>query len=304
MKKLEELDKLWDDEIIGAVNTKKAKKKFSEAKAEFLRLKKLQKEERERTFQEKSMLRVLSSIGLTIGQFIHEIKYYLVNIKSDINFLSEELKGNNIVHERLLTLERNFSEFHTYTSYFNNIMSNNVVRELTPIEIRTVVDEFISSIGADCQKSNITFLTPQYNGVLLFTRPMHSSEWSSILFNFYTNSKKAIYRKGEKGIIGIECGVSEKMIYLEFSDNGIGIPEEYEERIFDEFFTTTSAMNYEDIDSVNAVLGTGLGLKIVKDIVESYKGRIFVTSPKNQFNTCIRVEIPMLDDKDFEKYGL
>ena len=63
-------------------------------------------------------------------------------------------------------------------------------------------------------------------------------------------------------------------------------------------------MNYEDIDSVNAVLGTGLGLKIVKDIVESYKGRIFVTSPKNQFNTCIRVEIPMLDDKDFEKYGL
>ena len=301
---IEELDKLWDDEIIGAVNTKKAKKKFSEAKAEFLRLKKLQKEERERTFQEKSMLRVLSSIGLTIGQFIHEIKYYLVNIKSDINFLSEELKGNNIVQERLLTLERNFSEFHTYTSYFNNIMSNNVVRELTPIEIRTVVDEFISSISADCQKSNITFLTPQYNGVLLFTRPMHSSEWSSILFNFYTNSKKAIYRKGEKGIIGIECGVSEKMIYLEFSDNGIGIPEEYEERIFDEFFTTTSAMNYEDIDSVNAVLGTGLGLKIVKDIVESYKGRIFVTSPKNQFNTCIRVEIPMLDDKDFEKYGL
>ena len=301
---IEELDKLWDDEIIGAVTTKKAKKKFSEAKAEFLRLKKLQKEERERTFQEKSMLRVLSSIGLTIGQFIHEIKYYLVNIKSDINFLSEELKGNNIVHERLLTLERNFSEFHTYTSYFNNIMSNNVVRELTPIEIRTVVDEFISSISADCQKSNITFLTPRYNGVLLFTRPMHSSEWSSILFNFYTNSKKAIYRKGEKGIIGIECGVSEKMIYLEFSDNGIGIPEEYEERIFDEFFTTTSAMNYEDIDSVNAVLGTGLGLKIVKDIVESYKGRIFVTSPKNQFNTCIRVEIPMLDDKDFEKYGL
>lgn len=44
---IEELDKLWDDEIIGAVNTKKAKKKFSEAKAEFLRLKKLQKEERE-----------------------------------------------------------------------------------------------------------------------------------------------------------------------------------------------------------------------------------------------------------------
>lgn len=301
---IEELDRLLDNENGSIITKKKNKKKFDEARAEFLKLRKLQKEEQERTFKEKSMLRVLGSIGLTIGQFIHEIKYYLDNIRSDIQFLSEKLYCDTELFPRIQLLEKNFSEFHIYTSYFNNVVSNNVVRELEPLEIRTVVDDFITSIKAECEKSNIIINDPKYNGVLLYTRPMHTSEWSSILFNLYTNSKKAIYKTGHYGKLGIECGMIDNMIYLEFSDNGTGIPKEIEDKIFDEFFTTTSGLNYDDIDSNNVVLGTGLGLKIVKDIIDSYKGSIFVVSPKGEFSTCIRIEIPKLDEKDYEKYGL
>lgn len=301
---IEELDKILDTET-GSITTKRrSKQKFEAAKAEFLKLRKLQKEEQEIAFKEKSMLRVLGSIGLTIGQFIHEIKYYLDNIKSDIRYLSNQLINNEQLYQRLQLLEKNFSEFHTYTSYFNNVMSNNVIRELEPIEIRTVVDDFIESIKPDCEKSNIHINKPIYNGVLLYTKPMHTSEWSSILFNLFTNSKKAIYKTGNMGLLGVECGVSENMIYLEFSDNGIGISKDIEDRIFDEFFTTTSGLNYDEIDSNNAILGTGLGLKIVKDIIDSYKGNICVVAPKGDFNTCIRIEVPMLNNKDFEKYGL
>jgi len=301
---IEELDKILDAET-GSITTKRrSKQKFEAAKAEFLKLRKLQKEEQEIAFKEKSMLRVLGSIGLTVGQFIHEIKYYLDNIKSDIRYLSNQLIDNEQLYQRLQLLEKNFSEFHTYTSYFNNVMSNNVIRELEPIEIRTVVDDFIESIKPDCEKSNIHINKPIYNGVLLYTKPMHTSEWSSILFNLFTNSKKAIYKTGNMGLLGVECGVSENMIYLEFSDNGIGISKDIEDRIFDEFFTTTSGLNYDEIDSNNAILGTGLGLKIVKDIIDSYKGNICVVAPKGDFNTCIRIEVPMLNNKDFEKYGL
>lgn len=180
---IEELDKILDAET-GSITTKRrSKQKFEAAKAEFLKLRKLQKEEQEIAFKEKSMLRVLGSIGLTVGQFIHEIKYYLDNIKSDIRYLSNQLIDNEQLYQRLQLLEKNFSEFHTYTSYFNNVMSNNVIRELEPIEIRTVVDDFIESIKPDCEKSNIHINKPIYNGVLLYTKPMHTSEWSSILFN-------------------------------------------------------------------------------------------------------------------------
>lgn len=129
---------------------------------------------------------------------------------------------------------------------------------------------------------------------------MHPSEWSSILFNFYTNSKKAIKRLGSFGQIHIECGATDKYIYLEFSDTGDGISPEDEDRIFDEFYTTTSQNSLDSLDYKNQIEGTGLGLKIVKDIVLSYKGNIMVVSPKQHYSTCIRVEIPKANDKDIE----
>lgn len=128
---------------------------------------------------------------------------------------------------------------------------------------------------------------------------MHPSEWSSILFNLYTNSKKAIKRTGNDGKILIECGATEKYVYVEFSDNGDGIPKENEERIFQEFFTTTSAKSLDDaLDSPNEIVGTGLGLKIVKDIIASYRGNIMVVSPKADFVTCLRIEIPKAKEND------
>ncbi|MVM42302.1 hypothetical protein GO730_39095 [Spirosoma sp. HMF3257] len=132
---------------------------------------------------------------------------------------------------------------------------------------------------------------------------MHPSEWSSILFNFYTNSKKAIKRTKKQGEIRIECGFSGSNVYLEFSDTGDGIPEENEESIFEEFFTTTSPGILDDINSSNEITGTGLGLKIVKDIVISYRGKIEVVSPKLGYNTCLRVEVPKASDKELDKYG-
>src|SRR5690606_26737744 len=109
----------------------------------------------------------------------------------------------------------------------------------------------------------------------LFTVPMHPSEWASILFNLYTNSKKAIIRGKNPGRMQIKCGKTDKSVYLEFSDNGDGIPKNNEEIIFNAFFTTTSAANHSSTDS-DSLVGTGLGLKILKDIIEAYGGEIFV----------------------------
>ncbi|MDZ7726099.1 MAG: ATP-binding protein [Candidatus Campbellbacteria bacterium] len=125
-----------------------------------------------------------------------------------------------------------------------------------------------------------------------------------MLFNFYTNSKKAIKRVGEKGKILIECGAEDEMLFLEFSDTGDGISKENEELIFDEFYTTTSAIDLESLNQSNEILGTGLGLKIVKDIIKSYRGNVYVASPKAEYTTCIRVEIPKANDKELERYGL
>jgi signal transduction histidine kinase len=88
---------------------------------------------------------------------------------------------------------------------------------------------------------------------------------------------------------------------LEFQDNGVGIPEENEERIFDAFFTTMPPKGV-DAPEEEVLQGSGLGLKIVNDIVSSYQGDVFVAEPDSEFATCLRVELPPASDEQIEEY--
>lgn len=125
----------------------------------------------------------------------------------------------------------------------------------------------------DAQRLNIEFLEPEFNKVFLYTRPMHPSEWSSILFNFYTNAKKAIAREKIEGKILIECGEDNGNIFLEFSDNGDGIKEGMKSLYLMNFLLLQQLFLWNDFEANNEVVGTGLGLKIVRDIVKSHRGR-------------------------------
>lgn len=301
---IDDLDRVLEDENGSVEIKRKRKSQLKKIKDSFVQLEKIQKNEYHKMIKERSMLRVLSSVGLTVAQFIHEIKYYMLGIRSDIKYLIHALEKDEKLLKRLLILEKNFSSFHTYTSYFDDVISKNIIRDLKPLNLREIVPDFMKSISPDVTNSKIIFNEPTFNSYNIFTKSMHPSEWASILFNLYTNSKKAIKRTGVDGVLHIECGITENYIYLEFSDNGDGISKDIEERIFDEFFTTTSPQILDKIDSNNHILGTGLGLKIVKDIIKSYRGSIFVVSPKDDFNTCIRIEIPKATEKELEENAL
>lgn len=130
---------------------------------------------------------------------------------------------------------------------------------------------------------------------------MHESEWHTILLNLYTNARKAIKRANHKGKIYIVAGVHEGKIYVEFMDNGDGIKEEYRGRIFDAFFTTSVPTSVGSV--YDDLVGSGLGLKIMKDIIVSYKGDIFVDEPEAGYNTCFHIEINSATEQQLEEYG-
>jgi signal transduction histidine kinase len=251
----------------------------------------IQEEIQKELLEENSMLRVLASLGLIIGEFTHEIKRFLTELNSDsynlekFNVISKEL--DNIINR----ISNNVKGLSTYSSYFDRNISNNALREIETIELRSVVNPFIDVIKNDVNRCGFKMLQPVFNGYNLITIPMHKSEWASILFNFYSNSKKAIFSSNTEGVLQIECGKLNKFVYLEFSDNGIGIPDDDDENIFNAFFTTSPPVGLDNNDDLS---GTGLGLKIIKDICDSYGGTIFVKRPANSnFSTTIRVEIPI-----------
>ncbi|AMJ64058.1 hypothetical protein AXW84_00355 (plasmid) [Hymenobacter sp. PAMC 26628] len=250
-----------------------------------------QEQQNIRLIEEINQLRVLAGLGLVIGQFVHEIKTYVTSFNLDIQELSKLLGGNDEATQVLATIKHNVQAFSTYRSYFERVISDNVSRELQPLELREVVRPFVKTITPDAEKSGITILPMIFEGYDLFTVPMHRSEWASILFNFYSNAKKAIHHAGSVGQILIKCGKAGGVVYLEFSDNGVGIPTENEEKVFDAFFTTSQPPSRQATFR-EELTGMGLGLKIVRDIVESYQGSIFVALPEQGFSTTLRIQIP------------
>ncbi|MYY47865.1 ATP-binding protein [Elizabethkingia anophelis] len=259
-------------------------------------LKKAREEEKvknQELIDENNMLRILAGLGLVIGEFVHEVKRFLPGFDADISFLKDAVKDYKEIYERTELLETNVKSFSAYTSYFDKTISRNVHRELESIELRDVVRDFEKVILNDLKRASIEMIPTKFEGYDLFTIPMHPSEWASILFNLYTNSKKAIKRANSNGKIFIRCGKDENIVFLEFSDNGDGISKENEENIFNAFYTTSTVANHT-ADDATALTGTGLGLKIVKDIIEFYNGEIYVSTPLDGYNTTIRIEIPKI----------
>jgi len=110
-----------------------------------------------------------------------------------------------------------------------------------------------------------------------------------IFQNIIVNAKQAIGEEGkiivrlkdlfnDGKISGLPKG---KFVFISISDTGSGIPEEYIDKIFDPFFT----MKKE---------GKGLGLSIVKNIIEKMGGKIEVES-KIGIGTTFKIYLPALE---------
>jgi len=96
-----------------------------------------------------------------------------------------------------------------------------------------------------------------------------------VWFNLIDNAFKYAGTK-EQPVIEIGCKEEKNMIIYFIKDNGVGFDMAYEDKLFGVFQRLHSADEFE---------GTGLGLSLVKRIVEKHKGRVFAESILNEGST-------------------
>jgi PAS domain S-box-containing protein len=97
--------------------------------------------------------------------------------------------------------------------------------------------------------------------------------WTNLIHN-------AIHAMNNQGTLEILACQNDQFVLLQFTDSGCGIPPEIQPKIFDPFFTTKPAGE-----------GTGLGLNIVRKIIEKHRGKIEVESQPGR--TTFSVWLPM-----------
>lgn len=91
---------------------------------------------------------------------------------------------------------------------------------------------------------------------------------SRIITNMITNAKQAISDK-RKSVINVDVEHFNRKVIINIEDNGIGIPKDKLEQIFEPNFTTKNS-------------GMGLGLTMVRKMIEEYKGEISVKSEEGK----------------------
>jgi len=117
--------------------------------------------------------------------------------------------------------------------------------------------------------------------------------FSHILSNLISN---AIKYTPENGTVGVEISQHKSKVLIKIWDTGIGIPAEFQDKVFQDFFRTPEASKYVKD-------GTGLGLSIVKLGVSLHKAKIKIKSPHENFQkiktgTSFILEFPTIKDNE------
>jgi two-component system phosphate regulon sensor histidine kinase PhoR len=109
---------------------------------------------------------------------------------------------------------------------------------------------------------------------------------SEAFINLLDNAVK--YSENDK-TININAGLTNGTLFFEIKDHGIGISQEDQKKIFDKFYRVSHGL-------VHNKKGTGLGLTLVKKIVEAHKGKIVVESQLGN-GSLFRVVLPQKSDE-------
>jgi len=138
------------------------------------------------------------------------------------------------------------------------------------------LDEVVSLVGYELKLDKIEFEKHiEQNLPAIF---VDKKQFEEVLFNLIRNAGQAIK---EKGRITVSAYHIRDKVFIDVKDTGSGIPEDKIKQLFNPFFTTKDPGK-----------GTGLGLFIVRQIIEKNGGRIYLKETKEGEGTTFELEFP------------
>ncbi len=134
------------------------------------------------------------------------------------------------------------------------------------LDVKSLVEEVTSSMRLQFEKHRADVHLSAEGDTTLEGDRLHLV---SVIFNLLDNALK--YTNGSSPIITIQITGAEDQLKLSIADNGIGIPLEYKDKVFEKFFRVPTG-------NLHNAKGYGLGLSYVNHVVDKHKGNIKVES--------------------------
>lgn len=210
-----------------------------------------------------------------VASVSHELRTPLTVIRTAAYNLRGRLANNPVQVERYGSLIQQESERLTdlveQVLRFANAKAGRLIREPEPLAVESVIEDSVESSKAVIDGARFkveTTIEPELPLIL-----GDATALKHVLNNLLSNAAK--YGTEGNDWIGVFASKStdrdQPVVEIRVADRGPGIPLEEQEHIFDPFFRGRRALQ-------DQIHGTGLGLSLVKGIVEAHGGRIVVRS--------------------------
>jgi len=220
---------------------------------------------------------LISNISHDLKTPITAIKGYVEGIVDGVADTPEKIdKYIKTIYNKANDMDRLINELTVYSGIDNNRIPYNFHQ----INVADYFGDCVEEVGLDLESKNIEL---NYSNIteadtMIIADP---EQMKKVIHNIISNSIK--YMNKIHGVIDIRILDEADAIQIEIEDNGKGIAQKDLAKIFERFYRTDASRN-------SAQGGSGIGLSIVKKIIEDHGGYIWATSKEGE-GTCMHFVI-------------
>lgn len=229
----------------------------------------------EKNRQEDKNRELITNISHDLKTPITAIKGYAEGILDGVAATPEKTeKYVRTIYNKASDMDKLINELTVYSKVQNDRIPYKFMR----INVSDYFADCIEEIGLELEQKNIEFtynnMVPAYTQIIA-----DPEQLKKVINNIISNSIKYIDKP--QGRIDIQILDDNDSILIEIADNGRGIAQADLTKIFERFYRTDASRN-------SAQGGSGIGLSIVKKIVEDHGGYIWASS-KEGISTCMHI---------------
>lgn len=217
----------------------------------------------------------LSMIGQMAASVAHEIKNPLTSIKGAVEIISDKTTGDSdkkefqsIIFNEIKRLDGTINEFLQF--------ARPKKIELKPVNFSDLIQTTVKQLDPQLNKCNITVNYENNEQIIIHA---DKEQIQQVILNLLLN---AMHASSNNSSINLSLTPNKTIAVFTIQDFGEGISDDHLNKIFDPFFTTKTS-------------GTGLGLAVVKAIVENHEGTIDVSSTVNR-GTTFTITLPIYEE--------
>ncbi|MBO6130204.1 MAG: HAMP domain-containing histidine kinase [Pseudobutyrivibrio sp.] len=228
-----------------------------------------------------------------ISNIAHDLKTPITAIKGYAEGMLDGVADTPEKQEKYIrTIYNKAGEMNTLINeltLYSNIDTNKIPYNFQKLNLHAYFGDCIEELGMDLENQHIrldytNFVDPD---VLIIADP---EQLKRIIHNIVSNSVKYM-RADVASRVGIIIKDVGDFVQIEISDNGKGIATHDLPYVFDRFYRADTSRN-------SAAGGSGIGLSIVKKIVEDHGGKIWVTSKENEGTTMYFVIRKFIENEE------